>query len=444
MKSFSTIGLILLVSAGWLVSQAHAQSGDFGAPTLLPMPEAAPALSAPATYNDNYDGTETFDSALTSRKQQDALPEPAVPANAPKAPDVPAGPADAATSNLWDDCGCNACNESCGRWFGSLGGLVMGRNRANPFWTTFQTNVNTNQLMNTQNAGANWAGGGQVTVGYGFGGCGCDECGSCGGCGCAAPAIAFTYWGVGQMRGFSEVTDPNNNLSTPINLNTQSGPVQIGANPASFFFDNSPDQRIWRNDRFSNFELNLLQGVLVNTGRLQMTALAGFRYFRFDERLTYGSVAFGHNFGDQGGADEAYLGFHTTNNLFGGQIGASFNYILTPHFNLFFTPKVGIYGNQMTNQTLLYSGDAINNPTYNISAHKTDVSFLGEIDTGFNWAINRNWSAYMGYRVIGVAGLALGDNQFLPFLADTQGFSEIKQNGDMILHGAFAGITCTF
>ena len=44
---------------------------------------------------------------------------------------------------------------------------MMGRNRANPFWTTYQTNNNVNQLMNTQNAEANWAGGGQVTVGYG-------------------------------------------------------------------------------------------------------------------------------------------------------------------------------------------------------------------------------------------------------------------------------------
>ena len=63
---------------------------------------------------------------------------------------------------------------------------------------------------------------------------------------------------------------PNNNLSTPINLDTQSGSVMIGANPASDFFDNSPDQRIWRNDRVNNFEVNLLQAQLINNGPLQM------------------------------------------------------------------------------------------------------------------------------------------------------------------------------
>jgi hypothetical protein len=310
-----------------------------------------------------------------------------------------------------------------------MGGLIMSRNRANPFWTTYQTNNNVNQLMNTQNAGAGWAGGGQVTVGYGL-------------CGCGGPALAFTYWGVGPMNGFSEITDPTNNLSTPINLNTQSGSVMIGAQTAASFFDNSPDQKIWRSDRVNNFELNLLQSSFVNTGRLQITALAGFRYFRFDERLTYGSVAFGHNFGDNGGADEAYLGFGCSNNLFGAQLGAYFNYMLTNRLGLFFIPKAGIYGNQMNCRAQLYAGDGTQG--FDISSHKSDISFLGELDGGLNWAINNSWRAYLGYRVVGVAGVALGDNQFLPYLADNAGFAQVKQNGDLILHGAMAGVTWVF
>ena len=87
------------------------------------------------------------------------------------------------------------------------------------------------------------------------------------------------------MTGFAQITDPTNNLSTPINLDTQTGPVLIGSTPASTFFDNSPNQRIWRNDQVNNFELNFIQQQLVNTGRFQMAALAGFRYFRFDGKL---------------------------------------------------------------------------------------------------------------------------------------------------------------
>jgi hypothetical protein len=328
----------------------------------------------------------------------------------------------------------------------------MTRNRANPYWTTFQTNNNPNQLMNTQNAGAGWAGGGQVTLGYAFCGCngcgdGCDQCGQCGQCGpCASagPALAFTYWGLTPMTGFSSVTDQTGNintaLSTPINL----GGVTISGNPAGSYFDNAHEQRIWRSDRVNNFEANLLQYGMINTGRLQVAALAGFRYFRFSESLTYGSVAFGHNFGDNGGANEAYLGFRCVNNLFGGQLGAFFNYAVTDRFGVFFIPKVGIFGNQMNSQTLLYSGDQAANPTYNIAANKSDVSVLGELDSGVNWAWTDNVRLYMGYRVIGVANVALADNQFLPFLADTQGFGQVKQSGSIIIHGAMAGFVWAF
>ena len=75
------------------------------------------------------------------------------------------------------------------------------------------------------------------------------------------------------------------------------------------------------------------------------------------------------------------------------------------------------------------------NPTYNIHAPCSDITFLGELDAGFDWAITANWRAFLGYRVIGLANVALADNQYLPFLADTQGFSQMKQNGDLILHG---------
>jgi hypothetical protein len=244
------------------------------------------------------------------------------------------------------------------------------------------------------------------------------------------------------MTGSASITDPTNSLSTPINLNTQFGPVMIGANPASFYFDNAHAQRITRSDNVQNFELNLLQSAMVNNSWLQLTGLAGFRYFQFNERLSYGSVAGGHNFGDNGGADEAYLNFRTTNNLFGGQIGAIANIPLTQRLGFFVIPKAGIFGNSMTGNAHLFSGDGMQG--FNINSAKSDVSFLAEIDTGMNWAITPNFRAYFGYRVIGVANLALADNQFLPFLADQQGFAQLKQNGDLILHGGFAGAAWTF
>jgi hypothetical protein len=130
------------------------------------------------------------------------------------------------------------------------------------------------------------------------------------------------------------------------------------------------------------------------------------------------------------------------NNLFGVQVGALFNYMITSRVGVFVMPKVGIYGNQMNVRNQLYAGDGTQG--FDISAHKSDISVLGEIDTGFDYAITPNWRAFIGYRVIGVAGLALGDNQFLPYLADNAGFAQVKQNGSLIMHGAMFGVAWVF
>ncbi len=427
-------GIVLFASVGWLASSVHAQSGNYSAPSLLPLPGAAPLAvsSTTASYTDNSDAPGSPGSSfLTNELTKEST-------SSSESPGPPPIPGLCSGYSGWANCSGCGCNSCCGGgWFGAVGGLVMGRNRANPYWTTFETGVNTNQLMNTQNAGANWAGGGMITLGKWW--CGC---------GCAGFGVAFTYWGLAPMTGFASITDPNNALSTPINLNTQTGSVLIGANPASFFFDSAHEQTILRNDYVNNFEANLLAGNLYSMGRFTLIGLAGFRYFRFGESLTYGSVAGGFNFGDNGGADEAYLQFRVVNNLYGFQVGAIGNYMITQRLGVFVIPKAGIYANQMNGVTRLFSGNGINGQAdgvfFPIAAHKTDISFLGEIDTGFDWAFTQNLRAFIGYRVVGVANIALADNQFLPFLADTQGFAQMKQNGGLILHGAFAGVAYTF
>ncbi len=423
MGSFCKTGMVILVSMGWAAGAAQAQSDGYGMPSLLPLPSATPTLSNPkaASYSEASAPASPLGTPFYSNNQSSGQAQTQTWGN----DESSLNPIGAAC----DTCdSCNTCNSCCGpRWFGAVGGLAMSRNRANPFWTTYQTNNNVNQLLNTQNAGAGWAGGGQITAGV---------------IGCCGTGLAFTYWGLAPMTGFTSITDPNNNLSTPINLQTQTGNVMIGTNPASFYFDNSHEQTISRADYVNSFEINVFQAYLVNNSRLQVAALAGFRYFRFGENLTYGAVAFGHNFGDNGGADQAYLGFSCINNLYGAQIGSLINYRVTDRLGVFFIPKAGIFSNQMNCTAQLYSGDGMQG--FNISAHKTDASFLGELDTGLNWAFTQNIRGYIGYRVVGLANVALGDNQFLPFLADTQGFGQVKQNGSLLLYGGFAGVAWAF
>ena len=60
---------------------------------------------------------------------------------------------------------------------------------------------------------------------------------------------------------------------------------------------------------------------------------------------------------------------------------------------MFLLPKVGIFGNQMNVRNQLYAGDGTQG--FDISAHKSDISMLGEIDTGFNYAVTQNWRAFI-------------------------------------------------
>jgi hypothetical protein len=436
MKSFYRRGLIGLVALGWAASAAVAQDA---APALLPLPSvtAVDTSSQTAAYRAVQPSPALTLPGYTRGTGENTPQPPPPPAPAPSEFD------EALHNSGWDDCGCES---SRGRWFGVIGGLAMGRTRANPVGLTADSNNNANQLLNTQNAGPKWAGGGQVTVGYGFAGGGCGTSGNCGSCGCGGmgylgPGLAFTYWGIGPTTGFSQVSDSNNNLSTLINLNAQGGPVMIGSRPASDFFDNSHQQRVTRDDRVNNFELNLLQGAWM-VGRLQVAAIAGFRYFRFDERMAYGGAAAGSDFGDIGGTNEAFLAFRCTNNLYGGQLGALLNYNVTDRFGIFAIPKVGLYANQMNCRSMLFTGDG--QLGFDIGSHKSDFACLAEIDSGFSYALTQNLRAIIGYRVVGVANVALADNQFLPSLADTNGFSQVKQNGSLILHGAFAGLGWVF
>jgi len=441
MKVFWTGALILAASLSWAAREASAQAAAYGAPTLLPMPALTPTdtltagqslpntgVSPYTTGVNSYNGVSNpvnpyapgvspYGSQLTNH-QQPLMTENSLIAGASGASQF-----EQAVSGGCDTCG-ECCEPVCGHWFGVAAGLVMGRNRANPYWTTYETNNNANQLMNTQNAGADWAGGGQLTLGYMFGAA----------CGCPTYGVGVTYWGLGQMDGFSSLQSGTDSLSTPMNLQTQTGDVLIGGVPAGFYFDNSSEHRISRNDRFNNFELNFFRGGW-NYGRLQVLGLVGFRYFRFDERLGFTGVA-------ANGTDEATLAIRSTNNMYGVQIGGYANYLLTDRFGLFAGPKVGIFSNQMITQTLLYNNAGAT--AYDIPGHKTDIAMIGELDAGFSYAFTRNLLGFVGYRVVGVSGVALSDNQYLPYLADTQGFSEVKQNGSLILHGVMMGTAFAF
>ncbi len=429
MRTFFLRGLLLSFGLACMATTALAQGDAYGTPTLLPLPD-------PTTpnYGTNWSAAMANSPyrASVARMSQPAMPTPTALTQS-----MPQGGADGGCTTCGgdsDNCGCDACCEDncCGLWFGGISGIWMARNNPNKFWTTFETNNNANQLLNTENALGNYKAGGEITVGRWF----------CGGCACGPRyGIEASYFTIDPFEGFASIRDPNNLLSTPIDVGfvTITNGAPGSPNPASAFFDNAREHRIWRSDELQNIELSLInQRNLYGAGHFQMTWLAGVRFLRFDENLTFGSVQGGFDFGSQGGIHEAYLSSSARNDLFGFQLGVRGEYYLWPRLSVFLAPKIGLMGNNMSVRNQLYTGDGV--MQFDITGEKTDFSFLGQLDTGFAFQFAPRWRAFAGYRVIGVTGVALADNQFLPFLADAAGFADVKSNGDLVLHGGFAGL----
>jgi hypothetical protein len=240
------------------------------------------------------------------------------------------------------------------------------------------------------------------------------------------------------MNGFAQVdsaTDELNSTFTLLDPSTGSGQVEIGGQPFSDFFDDSASHRIFRDDSAANYELNLFFGAF-NHYRWTVVPFLGFRYFRFDERLGFAGLIGGSTWGANGGLDQAQLSFRTVNSLYGLQLGTYANYMIFNRFGWYIGPKVGVFGNDMSNRAILARGDGLE--AFDVTAHKSDFSLLGEIDTGFTWFFGPRFMAYMGYRVLGVTNVALGDNQFV------QGIGDVQQSGSLILHGVMMGGGFTF
>ena len=107
-------------------------------------------------------------------------------------------------------------------------------------------------------------------------------------------------------------------MSTPLRVFE----VQFNGYPGTDWFDDAKEQTLSRRDEIQNFELNLIRQQ-VNCccdSPWNIGWSLGFRYFRFEENLTYGSLQAGCNWGQQGGICEAYLNDTVTNDMFGFQI----------------------------------------------------------------------------------------------------------------------------
>jgi len=323
-------------------------------------------------------------------------------------------------------------------WYVRGLGLVMGRDYGNRVWVSYETGNNANQLMNTQDTGQQWEGGGEIRFGRYF-------------C-CNRWAVEAAYWTLDNFEGFASQTHASG-VSTPLSFFDvvyQNG--AIAGDPVDLF-DGAEAHRLWRENEVHNVELNIIRLADADPcgGPFSCDWFVGVRFFRFTEDLTFGSLRQGATGWGVDPADEGYLADRVENNLIGSQVGCRLHYRLLPRWIFTISPAVGIYGNYIEHRFNAYRGDGelfdtapASYPGYPVSSDEGAISFLSQVDLGIRWLISERWTTEIGYRVIAATGIALADHQIPPFVVDTPELADIDHNGHLVLHGAYVGVSAQF
>ncbi|GAB5406021.1 MAG: hypothetical protein Aurels2KO_42520 [Aureliella sp.] len=189
--------------------------------------------------------------------------------------------------------------------------------------------------------------------------------------------------------------------------------------------------------------------------RCGVTWLGGFRYFRFEDNLTYAaslndSVISRSN-------DDLYYDVNTTNDLFGFQMGSRIDYCLGRRVNLYGTAKAGIYGNHSTLYTRVateFQTATLNdirtpaNPNngvgYSFRESKDSLAFLGEIGCGLGLRVSSRWTATVGYRALFVDGVATSVGNYRESFANYSDVRDYDNYGNLVLHGLDIGAVYNF
>ena len=335
-------------------------------------------------------------------------------------------------------CGPGPCDQgffgpsSADQWYASVRGLVMGRGDEPKVWTSANSLVNANQLLNTQ-VNENWAGGWDVVLGRSF-------------C-CGQYSLEVEYWGLAQFGGQAATTAAQG----PVNLTFQDNNLAFSQNGTTYtgaqMLDGAVTHAIRRENDVQSVEINLFRNHCACGNNLDVCFSVGVRYFRFSDELDFTSnTNYAYPF------NQALLTDRIVNNLVGFQFGADLNYNLGCGVHCFLNPKIGIYDNHMClnyNLTNTAGCPAVSTDPnvpggYPVNSSRDAVAFMSQIDLGLGWQFARNWDAFIGYRVVFATGMGLADDQMPMYFVDLPGISDIKHSGDLLLSGAFAGLTYCF
>lgn len=267
--------------------------------------------------------------------------------------------------------------------------------------------------------------------------------------GCNGSGWEVGYWGLYPDR--ADTTFAGAPLYTELPGLSQ---VDLRGADVATILNTSDTWRLYRFNEFHNLEFNLLR----NAGSVQgfcggctnIEWLAGLRWFSFREDMRLAAFNTTGTYPLQTNYD-----VNVDNNLIGFQLGARADRCLSNCLSLSLGFKFGVYQNDIQHFQAIRAGNGENSTIggagpyagddYGFGPAKKEVSTLGELDLGINWNFRPCWRMSVGYRAVGVAGVALAPDQ-IPYsnFEDAADINRINSNGDLLLHGAYFGIEHSF
>lgn len=335
--------------------------------------------------------------------------------------------------------GCETCMPCCDPcWYANGRWLLMTREKCTRLWTTYNAADSSDQLMKSCDTYPGWANGGEIRFGRRFS--------------AGTWSLEGTYWGLEPFIGHASMTHPNG-VSTPLDFQGVIYANPLIAELPVWLFDGAAEHRLDRECEVHNVEVSLIRSGLYYgaRGSCDIDWSLGVRYFRFRDDFRFTSLRGGGSWANP--ADIGIIEDQTINNLIGLQFGFDLDHELRENWSLLVALKFGIYGNHMENYFHAYRADGeifapdpITGVTgsYPVNSTENVVSFLTQFDLGVDWQISANWSAFVGYRVVVVADIALADRQIPHYVVDIPEIAAIDYDSELILHGAFAGVTYNF
>jgi hypothetical protein len=310
------------------------------------------------------------------------------------------------------------------RWFAGASGLVM--TRTLPDGTATMQPVGGAQLTTTS-GGLSWPGGVDLQLGRWFGAR-------------QHHGLEFIYWGVFGLD--SQATTTVGGISAI----PQASGASVGGVPANNFLDGAAGQQVARSDLVNDVEINYLYSLwerpeflsrdpAAPTRPVSLIWLAGFRFFQLEDVLTLSTPL----------AGPLEFSVATNNNLYGGQMGAKFDWRFAPRLRFSTVPKFLLAGNAITNTSTLATASGTpatftaTGAPVNVHSTLGAFSWLGSVDTGVAWDVTPHWSLWVGYRVVGVGNIAQADAQWPSDIATAADLSGVTAVSSTIVHGGFAG-----